>query len=213
MRRFIVVMLIILAGCHSKQNQDTSVFYEDGRKKPVAIVAPIIDSTSFDYSWSLSDEFFTYISQNLTQKGICITSENVQDLSYQQNPFENDLSWIKNTFQNSDFVIFIEFVEHKQNPVYKRFDNPLEFKDRSQTLDSIVRIKVVDIRQEQPKIILQESLKDSYFISKNLLQPDYDVYTWGTKEFNTSPVGIAHNQLAKIISERISDYLIIAKSR
>jgi hypothetical protein len=213
MRNFIICVLAVLAGCQSKHNQDAATFYDDGRGKPVAIIAPIIDSTSFDYSWSLSDEFTSYIREDLTQKGVFIPNKDFQDFSYQQNPFENDLAWVKNNFQQSDFVIFIEFVEHKQNPVYKRFDNPKEIKERSHTLDSLVRIKVVDIRKDQPKIILQESLKNSYFISKHLLQPDYNTYAWGTKEFSTSPVGIAHTQLAKAIAERIGDYLMLAKSR
>jgi len=80
-------------------------------------------------------------------------------------------------------------------------------------LDSIVRIRVLDIRKDKPQIVLQEALKDSYFISKNILQPDYNTYGWGTKQFATSPVGLAHNQLAKMIAERVGDYLMLAKTR
>jgi len=130
MRRFITIFAFVLlfASCSSKQNQDTTMMYDDGRSKPVVIIAPIIDSTSLDYPWSLSDEFSSYIRNDLSQQGICIAHKDFQDFSYQQNPFENDLSWVKAAFP-AEFVVFIEFVEHKQNPVYKRFDNPSEIKN------------------------------------------------------------------------------------
>ena len=56
-------------------------------------------------------------------------------------------------------------------------------------------------------------IKESYFIPKTLIPTDYNTAVWGTDEFRNSPMGIAHAQLAQEIAARVSDYILLAKSR
>jgi len=76
-----------------------------------------------------------------------------------------------------------------------------------------MRIRAVDLRGNKPKVILQELVKDSYYISKNVLHTDYDIIVWGVDEYLSSPMGLAHLSFSKEIAERISDYILLAKSR
>ena len=56
-------------------------------------------------------------------------------------------------------------------------------------------------------------IRDSYFVPKTLIPTDYSVQSWGTEGFRKSPMGIAHAQLIQEIASRITDYILLAKSR
>ena len=56
-------------------------------------------------------------------------------------------------------------------------------------------------------------IKDSYFIPKTLIPCDYNVEVWGSDNYRKTPMGIAHAQLIGEISTRITDYVLLAKSR
>jgi hypothetical protein len=76
-----------------------------------------------------------------------------------------------------------------------------------------VKMRVVDLRGYKPKIVLQEMIRDTYYIPKNAIPVDYKICGWGTDDFIKSPMGLAHSQLVLEISSRISDYIQLAKSR
>jgi hypothetical protein len=121
---------------------------------------------------------------------------------FTDNPFGGDLSWMKREFQNEEFVAFLELVEHEFVPV-----------KTSNNLNMAVRLRVVDLRPAQPKIVLQETIRDSYFVPNTLIPNDYSVEVWGTDAYKKSPMGIAHSMLVQEIASRISDYVLLAKSR
>jgi len=83
----------------------------------------------------------------------------------------------------------------------------------STNLKMAVRLRIVDLRTQEPKIVLQEIVRGSYYIPKTLLQTDYNQVVWGTDEYRKSPMGIAHTQLIEEITLRLSDYLLLAKSQ
>jgi hypothetical protein len=117
---------------------------------------------------------------------------------------------MKREFQNEEFVTFLELVEHEFSPV-KTKAMPLQ--EASNNLNMAVRVRVVDLRPAAPKIVLQEMIKDTYFVPKTLIPSDYAVDTWGTEGFRKSPMGVAHAQLIQDVANRISDYILLAKSR
>lgn len=213
MKKMILIfsVAILSFGCNNK-DKESALFFEDGRAKPVAVIAPVLDSTSFDYPWSLSDEFTSYLINHIgDQKNINIISKDSPACT--NNPFDPNLSWIKDNFAPAEFVVFIEFIEHKKVPDFKKGDDPNELKERSYNLVTSARIRIVDIRGVEAKIVLQEMVENSYFIPKNVLKPDYNVATFGTKAYSTSPLGLAHLQFAKMLEDRICDYILLAKSR
>ncbi|MBU6446493.1 MAG: hypothetical protein KGQ49_03740, partial [Verrucomicrobia bacterium] len=133
-----------------------------------------------------------------------------EESPFTENPFGGDLSWMKREFQGEEFVAFLELVEHEFAPVQTK---GISLQEASSNLNMSVRIRVIDLRPENPRIVLQEMIRDSYFVPKTLIPADYAVDVWGTEGFRKTPMGIAHVGLIKEIASRITDYVLLAKSR
>ena len=214
LRYFLAILLAFCAiGCNDKnKDETTSRYYEDGRAKPIVAIPPMMDSTSYDIPWSLSEEFTSLVHNRLARKGSMFLpspEEMEVNLSPSQNPFDANISWIKNTFKGNEFVVFLELIEHDNEQI----GEPKKTGEAATNLNMAVRIRILDIRGEKPKIILQEKIVDSYYLSKNLFQEDYNRTVWGSADYNTTPLAMAHIQLAKEIIGRINDYITLAKSR
>lgn len=203
------ILSIFLVGCSHHTDYMTR-YHEDGRAKPVAAIATMIDTASFELPWSISEELTTMISSQIRQAGkiFVVTKEDEQ---FSENPFGADLSWVKREFNDQEFAVFLELVEHEVVPA-ARTKNELA-QEISSNLNMAVRLRVVDNRGANPKIVLQEIVKDSYFIPKSLAPDDYHTTSWGTPAFAKTPMGIAHAQLTRELTNRISDYILLAKSR
>lgn len=188
-------------------------YHEDGRSKPAIAIASMIDTTSFDCSWSISEELTSMIVQKISQNGK-IYVHSTPDFPFVENPFGKDLSWIKREFHGEEFVVFLELVEHTNTPVLKG-PTPVRItpQEVSTNLNMAVRVRIIDLRMATPKIILQEIVRSSYYIPKTLLPTDYTQTVWGTDAYQKSPMGIAHIQLVDEIATRLNDYLLIAKSQ
>lgn len=203
---------LVLTACGHKGN-DLTRFHEDGRAKPVISVASMIDSTSFDVPWSLSDEMTSLVVNRIAKEGTIYVVRK-DDITYTENPFSPDLTWMKREFPNNEFVVFLELVEHENVPVAKGDKKVSEIPfETSLNLKMGVRLRVIDLRGQTPQIVLQEMIRDSYFIPRTVIPTDYSVATWGTDEYSQSPMGIAHVQIVEEIAERVSEYIHLAKSR
>lgn len=213
MQRYIPILLTLTSIACSKSGNDLTRFYEDGRAKPIVAIASVIDATSLDLPWSLSEELTSLIVDSVSQGGkICVTAKD--DLASTDTPFGNDLSWIKREFPEDQFVVFLELVEHDvtiaESDKSKSSATPFE---TAMNLNTAVKLRVVDLRSLSPKIVLQELVRNTYFIPKNAIPADYAVSGWGTQDFSRTPMGLAHQQIVHEIALRISDYIQLAKSR
>jgi len=209
--RYIPAILIGLAAvsCNRNNNDQVSRFHEDGRIKPSVAIASMLDTTSFDASWSLSEELTQGVMDLIAKNGkIFVHSQ--EESPFTENPFGSDLSWMKREFDSEEFVVFLELVEHEFTPVKTK---GVTLQEASSNLNMAVRMRVIDLRPATPKIVLQEMVRDSYFVPKTLIPTDYSVDSWGTEGFRKTPMGIAHAQLMKDIANRVNDYIVLAKSR
>ena len=206
----ILVLSLLTLSCG--YNSDTMTrFYEDGRAKPMIAVAPMIDTTAFDASWSLSEELTSMLVQKIGQDGkIYVVAK--EDDSFTENPFSQNLDWVKREFHDQDFVVFLELVEHEMVPANK-LKKDLPPQEVSTNLNMAVRVRALDLRGPTPQVVLQEMVRDTYFIPKTLLPTDYSRVVWGSPEYRRSPMAVAHMQLIQQISARVSDYILLAKSR
>ncbi len=202
-----IFTLFLFSSCSNNQsdNNNVSRFYDDGRARPVVAVSTVIDSTTYDLPWSLSEEF-TYLIKNqlANNKNLFLSSTEVMDenLTNADNPFDINISWMKDRFNNSEFLVFLELLNH----------NELK-KANISNLEMSMRLRIVDVRGKEPKIVLQECINDNYYIAKGSIKEDYQNTIWGSAEYANSRMGLAHKQLAKEISNRISDYIALSKSR
>lgn len=203
--------LFMSSCCNSCKNEMTR-YHEDGRAKPAVAIASMIDTTSFDVPWSLSEELTTMVVKRIADtKSIFVQS--IDDFSSSKNPFAQDLSWTKHEFAGQEFVVFMELVQHDLIPAAKGKKKPSSTQEAANNLNMAVRLRVIDLRGHTPKIVLQELVKESYYIPRSLLPTDYNRTTWGSEDYRASPMGIAHAQLAQEISARLNDYILLAKSR
>ncbi len=211
MRYLPLLTLIVLAmGC-SQTSDHMTRYHEDGMAKPVAMIAPMIDTASFDAPWSVSEELTSAITSQIGQgKKIFVISK--EDESFVENPFGQDLQWVKRDFANQEFAVFFELVEHEIVSASRTKKGPLS-PENSSNLNIAVRLRVIDVRGQTPKLVLQEIVRDSYFIPKTLVPTDYNTITWGSPEYAKTPMGIAHTQMSRELANRISDYILLAKSR
>jgi hypothetical protein len=212
--RFSFLLFSFFAISCSHNSDETSRFHEDGRAKPVIAIASAIDTTSFECPWSLSEEITTMVTGQIAQSGKLFVHANAE-FPFVENPFGMDLSWVKREFQKEEFVIFLELVEHENKPVFKGKREPAYYSPQevSTNLNMSVRLRVLDIRGSQPKIVLQELIRDSYYIPKTLIPTDYNSVVWGSDEYRTSPMGVAHAQFVQEIASRVMDYVLLAKSQ
>src|SRR5690606_4291446 len=106
-------------------------------------------TTSFDCAWSLSEEFTSMIAQNLAKNGT-IFVEKSEEFAFAENPFGNDLSWMKREFPDQEFAVFMELIQHQNDPTARPKPGSVEV---SSNLNMGVRIRVVDLRGSSPKIV------------------------------------------------------------
>jgi hypothetical protein len=211
MRYVLIASLALLAAsCNKDTNTTATKYHEDGRAKPIVAVPTMIDTTSFDVPWSLADELTSLVIKNIGgQEKIFVQS--TEDMALADNPFGSDLSWMKQEFDRQEFAVFLELIEHELTPAKKEKNTAPQ--ETSMNLNMAIRLRVVDLRGASPKVVLQELVRDSYYIPKTLFPTDYSVTIWGSKAYKESPMGIAHGQLMENISQRASDYILLAKSR
>jgi hypothetical protein len=205
----IYLLTILAAGCCSRcKNETATRYHEDGMAKPVVALPAMIDTTSFDVPWSISDELTSQIVQLISKTGkIFIQSQD--DFAIASNPFTGDLSWVQREFSTQEFAVFLELAEHEITPVTKGAVGL----ETSNNLNIGVRIRVLDLRGAEPKVVLQEMVRESYYIPKTLLPVDYSTVTWGSAEYPKSSMGIAHAEIAREVAARVSEYILLAKSR
>jgi hypothetical protein len=208
---------LISCGCHNDSSSNgtsvsslTSTF-----KTPIVSVVPVIDNTKNDYEWNLSDELSSAIYANLSKQDRVIlnSSSKVRAKSRpaleKHNPFDRDLSWVKKSFQDEEFIVFIELVEHEEVLNQSRV-RPQDPSTCSAELRMAVRVRVIDLRSAEPRVVLQELIHDAHQIHPQFNNVNFYQVPWKDQSFSISPVGLAHTKLTKELSSRIEDYILIA---
>jgi hypothetical protein len=206
---------LLLSSCHDQDQSSNAVSSQAKMAKPRVAIAPAIDNSKHSVPWNLSDEITYSLFYRLDQKEKFFLDDPQKMKSISKrlhannNPFGGDLKWIKRAFNQDDFVVFLEVLEHEETP--NLVEKTSLAKDCSANLNMTMRVIVVDIRQTQPVVVLQEVIQDSHFIPRQFNQYNFHQVYWGNEEFAMSPLGMAHTQFLKEISTRIEDYITLAK--
>ena len=216
MSRALFPALALVTGCNLNLiPQEESKQQIQVALKPVVAIAPVINSTEEDSTWSLSDEFTYCITHQLAQKNhfslinFDKTLATAQQPTLSQNPFEQDVSWLKKAFSHHGFVVFLELVEH--NEVVRQNDKQtIDSKKCSAELLMTMRVRVFDLRKNEPKVVLQELVHESHLIPRPFTRSNFQQEKWGHEMFTISPMGLAHSQFIKHICNRLEDYILLA---
>jgi hypothetical protein len=201
----------LLSGCMSNRLGDPFItrYHEDGRAKPLAAIPLMIDTTTSDVPWSIAEELTTGINQAVGALNKIYLKQG-DEYAIAENPFDKGLTWTKEEFAGQQFVVFLELAEHEVVPLSK---SKVEGEATGSYLNMGVRVRVVDLRDSTPRIVLQEMIRESYYIPKSFFPPDYQIIFWGTDEYHKTPMGIAHGRLCHEIASRVADYILLAQSR
>jgi len=212
-----ICLAILLGGCNREGGSQQARQSEKGQLKPVVAIVPLVDKTMNDVPWSLSEELTSTIHHRLSQtdKLYLASIEKIRAASKKlgtaQNPFGPDIHWTKKVFYQDEFVVFMELIEHDEVPSANTKSIALE--SASAQLNMTVRVRVIDLRGEEPQIVLQEMIQDSHFIPKQFTKSNFYQVPWGKESYNISPLGLAHAQLSKEIATRLEDYILLAKAK
>ena len=217
MSRFLLgipVLALILCGCDD-HTSPVSQLHHSSKAPPVISVVPVIDNTKHSYEWNLSDELSSALYAQLSERDHVrlINSSRVraktQPLLEKNNPFDTDISWVKKAFQDEEFVVFLELVEHEEVAKQKGTDpsaSPAE-------LRMSMRVRVIDVREKEPRVVLQELIHDHHEIHPQFNQANFYQVAWKDQSFNISPMGLAHAKFTKEIAKRIDDYILFALNK
>ncbi|MGE5196635.1 MAG: CT253 family lipoprotein [Anaerolineae bacterium] len=211
-----LIAILLMIGCVKNQNRDYARYHDDGRSKPIVALVPFIDRTLNDLPWSLSQELTSTIMHRLMQKDkLYLIDEQrvltaVKKLSDTNDPFGTQLQWVRKSFPDEEFVVFLELVEHEEVPImHQKASSSL---DAPAELNMSVRVRILDLRGEHPVAILQELIHDTHSIPRQFTKANFIQVPWGKDSYSISPLGLAHAQLIKELVSRIEDYILLAKS-
>ena len=208
----------LFTGCNSQnQENSTALLSETVNNKPHVAILPLIDNSEQALGWNLSDEFTYTLCSKLSQKELFTIATphqvalQAKKMKGTNNPFSTDISWMKTVFAEEDFVVFLELIEHKEEPnmpVSQQVSSAPE--TLSAQLNICLRLRVIDLRKETPLVTLQEIFQETHFVPRQFTQYNFHQASWNTEEFTLSPVGIAHAQLLKELKTRVEEYILIA---
>lgn len=200
------IALFCLTGC-APTCRDTSLYQNTGRQKAIVAVLPVVDqSGSEPLPWDLSEELTGEIraridgarSLYLLQSG---TSREIAALLTRPNLEEVSKASLK-SLGAAEFAVVTEVIE-ADNPISCAYLSHGE----DQLLSLAVRVRVIDLRQSQPKVILQEIVGRNFHLTWPDAHLDYSKMAWGTKAFTQTPMGIAHERLVKELVARAEAYI------
>ncbi len=214
-----ITLFIVSVGCNISGSKDQTMrYHDDGREKPIVTIVPFFDRVQFSGSWDLSEELTMLLRQRVQKKGNLFltdqegTASIVSNLNDKRHPFDPDCHWLKEHFQNEQFIVLLELIEHDISTKSIKLPFSEEFKS-DYYLDMLVRMRVVDLRKPAPEIILQEFLNYSHKIPKQGLEIDYQKNHFGKSSYLSTPLAVGHNTLCKKIAVRLEDYILLSKSK
>lgn len=207
MRRVILAIAtasLLCGGC-VRHCGDTSLYQISGRQKPVVAVLPVINETSMtNIPWDLSLELTDEIRKKVYEsKRIYLHREpsSLDVAALLSTPNPRAISRVAaESLGDADYAIVSEIIEQKEKTYSNR--NAV-----GAILSLALRVRVLDLRDETPKVILQEVLDKDYVVARAYMRCDYEKMAWGTEAFNYTPMGLAHNRLIRELVRRAEAYI------
>lgn len=214
-------LLMLFAACAALatgcigQNRDTTLYHRSGRAKPIVAVLPMIDSSGKQLvNWDVSREMTEEIRKRVfTSSNLYLLREGGSlELAKQLNvasPAEIDRQPI-DQLGPAEFVVVTELIDQKAEPYGIKGDKP-HLEEIGAVMAMAMRVRVLDLRGEKPKIILQEVLNHEQNVSRTYLNCDYKRASWGTEAFERTPIGMVHNKIARELVARVEGYIGASK--
>lgn len=201
---FASLISIMAVSCSGPRYIDYFPYHDDGTPKPKVVLMPIYVADCVEPK-NIDEELSDGIYYQLMNSGefyvpslyeIGISKDNLEKI----NIFSCDLNNISG-FSNTDFLVGMEVIEHSISNV----------KSTNCQLSMRVRIKIVDIRCQTPKIVLYEIFKTCYTLSDSNVNFDFCGVPRGQQGYENTPYGLAHERLIRNLTARLEEVIWSAK--
>jgi hypothetical protein len=209
-------LALLVGGCHHNQSSTTAFIEKPISTRPIVAITSVIDHSRHELSWNISKELTRAIRQQLVQHNqlYLLSEDQIYALSRkapQEDAFGTETLWIKKAYSQNEFVAFFELMDHRETPLptAEGAQNNAENNESPAQLNISMRVRVFDLRGEQPKVVLQEIVEQSHHIPKQFTQNQLNQVPWGDETFEISPLGLAHEKLCQEISSRVEDYILL----
>lgn len=216
---FTLMIALMTTGCSSAPRYvDYFPYHDDGRSKPCVALLPMFDCTDPCLPWNVAQELTCDMRFRCMDHGeLYLLNPNKVDALVGNlkgvDFFDRDLSFAKQ-FCDCEFLVVMELIEHRQ-VVYEMGTAVPVYPTRNGKCNSVlsmkVRLKIVDLRCDEPTVLWQEIVHSNHMIPRDLDCYDYEKNCLGTKSYARSPYGLAHQRLADNLVQRIES--ITCRSR
>ena len=203
-------------GCQKKQETSFSKYFDDGRAKPTIALLPLKSKTLPNLPWNVVEELEANVKQNIMQMGhlYVLNEEQIENgiLHLQSNDLLSEKNDLNAIFQPAEFVVQMELIDHQNLKILKP-EKAHEINDIENVLNLKMRLVVIDVRKTIPQIVLHEIVDKDQLIDSAQNKINYKEVGIGSTDYYKTPVFLAHRKLCVDLSERINQYIQVARSR
>ncbi|HEV8052759.1 MAG TPA: hypothetical protein VGP47_09700 [Parachlamydiaceae bacterium] len=197
----ISALLALISVACGPRYVDYFPYHDDGTAKPKVALMPIIDSSQSQLPWDFSEEISEGIYYELMSSGEL----------FAVSPREMGAGWMKKDsidffacedysyaadFNNTDFIVSMEIIGRSLMP------SP----GCTQTMCVRIRIKILDIRYCEPKVVLYEVFQTTY----TGIEKDCGVeggICWNTESYPRSFCGLGHQRVIRCLAQRLEEVI------
>ena len=163
--------VILAVSCDRSDKSEQAFYQKYDKPAPDIALVPLIDRSASRLSWNLSDELTATVQHRLTQKGKLHVAKIGKKERELYNPFGAETGSIKENYPDHEFVAFAEIVEHVEVP--NRSERHASPRTILAELRMTVRLRVFDMRSEEPKVVLQELIHKNHFVPRQFNQYNF----------------------------------------
>lgn len=215
MKAFAIALLsLICTGC-APNCRDTSLYQRTGQIKPIVCVMPVINQTGVHpEQWDFSREFTDEIRKRVYDSSRLYLLRESGSLEFARelnipNPMEIP-SDLRERMGAAEYIVVAELIDQAEKPYGLGGSRPYH-EEIGSVLSIAMRVRVIDIRKEKPRVILQEIIDYDHIIAKPYLNADYNKAYWGTEAYESTPLGMAHNKVVRELVAHVENYVLAAR--
>ena len=212
MKRLLFTALLattLFSGC-ARNYRDTSLYQRTGQVKPIVTVMPVIDNTGVNHlSWNFSSEMTEEIRKRMFDSSKLYLLRDGSSLEFAKklndpNPM-NVPADARDHLGATEFVVVSEFIDQHETPY--GLSRP-GHEEAGSVISLAMRVRVIDLRREEPKVILQEVIDHDHLVAKPYLKTDYIRYPWGTEAYESTPYGLSHSKVVRELVAHVENYIV-----
>jgi hypothetical protein len=213
MKRYLSLSLLLLCTACARHYGDSTLYQSSGGAKPIVAVLPVIENCeSPELSWDISEEMTARITKRVVDSARLYLLKEKKDLALAKklnhpNP-QAIPKGITKSLGAAEYVIVSELIDQSIEPhSHPKATQKPHLNEVGATLHLAMRVRVLDVRGEEPKIVLQEVLLEDYEISRPYLFVDYSKAHWGKEAYERTPMGLAHSKIARELVAHVEGYI------